>query len=481
MISLHNNRFKNRKGKHRIRSFSAIMGLCIVSLFLFSCSRTVLVSSSQTVPRNINFEEVIETAKRKVFPALVFVKPIVEEYESGEKKKQRVFGSGVIISPDGYVVTNNHVVEKSLVINCVLWNKKQVDATLIGRDPETDLALLKLDYGTESQTLPYAEFADSGNLEEGQFVMALGAPFGFTRSISLGIISNTTRYLGFESIYKYNVWLQTDAAINPGNSGGPLVNTEGKIVGINTLGMMIIGENIGFAIPSNVVRDIVERLKKNEEVMRAWSGLQLQPLNDFYSNTFIDAERGVLISDVDKNSPAREAGVKSGDLLLAVNNTPIMGLYAEDLPQIRWLLADLPVDSPSIFNIQRGDSLTSFSITPVLKGKVEGEDFDLERWDMTVKEINKFKNPEHFFYKKQGVFIQGVKYPGNAANARLHTNDIILSIDRQEINSLEDIKTLYNTIMEDTKREKKVLLELLRSGYKKWIVLDYRKDYDEEE
>lgn len=431
--------------------------------------------------KTLNFEELIETAKRKVYPALVFIKPIIEEYESGEKKKQRVFGSGVIISPDGYVVTNNHVVEKALQINCVLWDKKQVSAELIGKDPETDLALIKLNVKPEELPLPFAEFADSSKVEEGQFVLALGAPYGFTRSISLGIISNANRYLGFETLYKYNIWFQTDAAINPGNSGGPLVNTEGKIVGINTLGVTGSAENIGFAIPSSVVKNIVDRLMKDKQVVRAWEGLQIQPLNDFYSNTFINADRGVLIADVEKHSPAMEAGIKPGDLLLSVNGIPTNGLYAEDLPGIRWLLADLPLDKPSEFVIKRGEEVLKINLTPLLKGKVEGDDFDCDLWDMTVKEINQFKNPDLYFYRKQGVYIQGIKYPGNAADAGLYTNDIVLSIDNKPINTLDDIKRVYKETIEDQKREKKVLFEILRSGYKRLIVLDYRKNYDEEE
>ncbi len=429
--------------------------------------------------KTLNFEELIETAKRKVYPALVFIKPIIEEYESGEKKKQRVFGSGVIISPDGYVVTNNHVVEKALQINCVLWDKKQVSAELIGRDPETDLALIKLNIKPEELPLPFAEFADSLKVEEGQFVLALGAPYGFTRSISLGIISNANRYLGFETLYKYNIWLQTDAAINPGNSGGPLVNTEGKIVGINTLGVTGSAENIGFA--SSVVKNIVDRLIKDGQVVRAWEGLQIQPLNDFYSNTFINADKGVLIADVEKHSPAMEAGIKPGDLLLSVNGISTNGLYAEDLPGIRWLLADLPLDKQSEFVIKRGEEVLKINLTPLLKGKVEGDDFDCDLWDMTVKEINQFKNPDLYFYRKQGVYIQGIKYPGNAADAGLYTNDIVLSIDNKPINNLDDIKRVYKEIIEDQKREKKVLFEILRSGYKRLIVLDYRKNYDEEE
>ena len=452
--------------------------------FLFFSGCGVLnrsTPSAADAEEQINFEKIIENAKSRIFPALVFVKPISEEYESGEKKKQQVFGSGVIISPEGYVVSNNHVVEKALQIKCVLWNKKQVDAELVGLDPETDLAVLKLSIPEDMKPMPFADFADSSLLEEGQFVMALGAPFGFTRSISLGIISNTNRYLGFESIYKYNIWLQTDAAINPGNSGGPLVDTSGNIVGINTLGLSIIGENIGFAIPSNVVKDIIERLKRDGKVVRSWTGIQLQPLNDFYTNTFIEADRGVLISDVEKNSPAHAAGLKSGDLLLGINGLAVNGLFAEDLPGIRWLISDLPYDKPASFEIKSPAEIRTVEIVPILKGKVEGEDFDCPRWDMTVKEINKFKNPDLYFYQQEGVFIFGVKYPGNAAAAGLHTNDIIISIDNQQVATLEDMKRIYNEVVSDKQREKKALLEVLRSGYKRWIVLDYRKDYDEEE
>ncbi|NQU42315.1 trypsin-like peptidase domain-containing protein, partial [bacterium] len=303
-----------------------IAGKKMQGTWLFLLCLTLLSSCAhperEVAEQPENFQEIIDRAKSRVFPALVFVKPIVEEYTSGEKTKHQVYGSGVIISPDGLVITNNHVVEKAIKVNCVLSDKDQLPADILGRDPDTDLALLQLRNVEGKTPLPYGEFADSERLREGDFVMALGSPFGFNRSISLGILSNTRRYLGFESEFRYNTWLQTDAAINPGNSGGPLVNIDGKIVGINTLGIFF-GENIGFSIPSNVVKSICGLLQQHETVQRAWVGLKLQPLKDFFTDTFTKAESGVLISDVEKDSPAEQAGVRQGDILIEVGGVDV--------------------------------------------------------------------------------------------------------------------------------------------------------------
>jgi len=428
--------------------------------------------------RPIDFEEVIKTAKEKVFPALVFVKPIRESYGRGEKAREQVFGSGVIISPEGLVVTNDHVVDKAIEINCVLWNREQVSAKLIGQDKETDLALIKLAWDKE-EPLPWARFTDSDDLTEGQFVMALGAPFGFTRSISLGIVSHTQRYIGFRTMYKYNVWLQTDAAINPGNSGGPLVDTRGRVVGINTLG--IFGGSMGFSIPANEVQRIAARLQKDGKVVRAWTGIELQALKDFDSNTFTDSEDGVLVKGVEMNSPAQRAGLTSGDILLAVDGEQLHGTYVEQIPVIRWALADLPVGRPTKIAFRRAGEVRQAELTPVLKGQVEGEDFDCRRWNMTVKGITKHVNPTLYFYRKKGVFIRAVRYPGNAAAAGFRRHDIILKIGAEEIEGVEDVKRAYDVIIKDEKREKKVLIRLLRGGLAQLKVLDYTRDYEKED
>jgi serine protease Do len=446
--------------------------------------------------KSIDFQAIIENAKQKVYPSLVFVKPIQEQYVSGERQRQEVWGSGVIISEDGYVVTNNHVAEKAIQVHCVLGDKELVEADVVGLDPETDLALVKLKPRAKGPPLPlplsYATFGDSNEVEAGQFVMALGAPFGFTRSISLGIISNTTRYIGFTTRYQYNLWIQTDAAINPGNSGGPLVDTQGRVIGINTLG--VGGAGIGFAVPSNVVKDVVAKLKSAAaegkeggkepvKVKRAWTGLQLQALIDLKTTTLTDSKDGVLIQSVDKNSPAEQAGIRNGDILLRIGQQPILGKYVEDLPPIRVFLSELPVDQPMDVVVRRAGKQLTFAVAPVIKGKFEGEDFDCRRWNLTVKEITKFSNPGlHYLHPAGGVYIQGVRYPGNAQDAGLRANDIILKIGDKQIKTLKDVEEIYEKLVADKNRpEKKVLITIKRGVYLDWETLDWTKDYLQED
>lgn len=431
----------------------------------------------------LDFQAIIAEAKRRVFPALVFVKPISESFSSGERTRQEVFGSGVIVRSDGLVVTNHHVVENAVQINCVLYNEKQVPARIVGIDPETDLAVLRLELPAawKDTPLPTAEWGDAVAIQEGDFVMALGSPFGFSRSISLGIVSNTRRYIGFASRYKYSLWIQTDAAINPGNSGGPLVDTQGRIIGINTLGVDAAG--IGFAIPAPTARRVAERILADGEYVRAWTGIEVQALNDFEHNTFFPAERGVKVAAVEPDSPADRAGVESGDLLLEAGGARVDGRYVEDLPGVRTVLADLPLGKPCRLQLLRGAAGESLAIdlTPERKGRLEGEDFDCVRWNMTVKEISRFGDSSIAFHKASGVFVRAVKRVGNAAEAGIASNDILVALDRQPVNSLADFRRLYESLLADSQREKKVLLEVLRRGNRRMLVLDYARDRKKEE
>jgi serine protease Do len=423
-----------------------------------------------------DFRRIIETAKARVYPALIFVKPIREEFSGGEQRRQEVFGSGVLISPDGLAVTNHHVIDQAVEIQVVLSDKRQVPAEIVGKDADTDLALLRLKGLREGEALPYAAFADSDRVQSGDFVMALGSPFGYARSISLGIVSNTERYLGFESKHIYNNFIQTDAAINPGNSGGPLVDIEGQIVGVNTLGVQG-GQGLGFSIPSNIVRDVVDRLRTKNRVDRAWTGLQLQPLIDFNSNTIVKSDSGVLVRDVEKDSPAVIAGVQAGDILLDVNGKPVTAMYVEDLPALRRQIADLPIGEASKLIARRGDENVMLEIKPVLKGSIDGADFACKRWNLTVKEFNEFSEPDLFFYEKGGVFVNGVRSPGNAQRAGLRRRDIILKMEGREVKTVADVRKIYEELLADTKRPPRVNLEIRRGQFKQPLVLDYKEDF----
>jgi len=420
------------------------------------------------------FREVINKAKKKVFPALVFVKPIQEVYGGGKKEQMQVFGSGVIISPDGYCITNNHVAENAKSIKCVLSDKRQVEAEVIGLDKETDLGLLKLKVDPKDGPLPYATFGDSSKIEEGQFVMAMGSPFGFSRSVSFGIISYTRRYL---EEGPYNLWIQTDAAINPGNSGGPLVNTAGEIIGINTLGTW--ADNIAFSIPSNTVKEVAELLKKNGKkgVMRTWTGITFQALKDYSKETIIESDKGVLIASVQENSPAGLAGIQSGDLILSCDKKPINGIYLEDLPAIRAFFAKLKISSTVEIAIERDKKILTKHMTLKPKGKVKGDDFECKRWSMTLKEINKFANPNVYFFRKKGVFVQGTDSPGNAALSGLSRGDILITIDGKDITSLADAKKIYEESLKKPDHKKKLLIQLIQQGHKEFRILDYRRDF----
>ena len=430
-----------------------------------------------------DFRQIIERAKSRVYPAIVFVKPIREEFSGGERQKMEVFGSGAIISADGLLFTNAHVAEKATSIRCVLGDKEQYPARLVGLDKETDLALLKLELPAGHGPLPVVEFGDSSAVREGEFVMAMGSPFGFTRSISFGVISNTRRYIGFRTQYKYNLWLQTDAAINPGNSGGPLVDSEGRVIGINTLGTG--GEGLGFAIPSNMAKRVLDTLRQKGKVPRAWLGLELQPLKDFNQNTFFDGDRGVLAAGVEDPSPAKEGGLQNGDLILAVNGQPLDAVYVEDLPAVRRRLAELAPGAGAEFTVRRKGQDLKLAITPVDTGEFEGEDFDCKRWNMTVKGISRYATPQLYYFRKQGVYVQGVRWPGNAQDAGIQGGDIIVSVEDEKKNSVEitdvaQLKGIYEKLLADPKREKKVLLVIKRGAYTKPIILDYRRDYKEE-
>lgn len=424
----------------------------------------------------LDFRQVVTDAKAKVFPATVFVLVLQENRESGRKITQESSGSGVIISETGEVVTNWHVIDKAVEVRCLLSDGTPMDAQVVGSDKDTDLALLQLKIPDDyAGPMPFAQIGDSNTLTEGDFVMAMGAPWGLSRSVSMGIISCRERYLEAKS--EYSLWLQTDAAISPGNSGGPLVNTEGLVIGINTRGIMKGGDT-GFAVPSRTVELIVNQLREHGKVNWSWTGLRLDPLKNFNRNIYFKGDSGVIIADTDQGSPARRAGIQPKDRLLAINGQPVTAMFEEDLPTVRRMLAMLPKHETATLTVDRDGEAMEFEITPREKGDVEGNELECPRWNMTIKEINQFDNEDLFFYCKEGVFIFGTKYPGNAAKAGLRENDIIVKIGSQDVTTLEDVQAAYDEALANIEDEYKVKITVLRGGARRGVVMDFSKDYE---
>jgi len=428
-------------------------------------------------PTRVDFREVVQAAKDKVFPAVIFVKCLQETHETGKKITREAAGSGVIISPKGEALTNWHVVHNAVEVRCLLLNGQAMSAKVVGTDKDTDLALIQLELAKGTEAVPFAELGDSQSLKEGDFVMAMGAPWGLTRSVSIGIISCTRRFLPMHS--EYSLWLQTDASISPGNSGGPLVDTDGRIVGINTRTVMR-GGDIGFAIPSQTIRLMVPRLRKHKKANWSWTGLQLQPLKDFNKNIYFKGSDGVIVAETDPDSPAREAKIRAEDRIMAINGRPLRGEREEELPLLRQMLGLLPKNKPAVVELRRNGKTVVVRMTPRQKGKVEGDELDCPRWDMTVKAINQFDNPDLHFYRKKGVFVYGVRYPGNASRSGLCGQDILLEIDGKKVTTLGELKAIHAACLKSLKTKHRVLVVILRNGLTRQVVLDFARDFEKD-
>lgn len=435
------------------------------------------LSAAELAADRLDFRQIVQQAKAKVFPAVIYIKCVREDNQGGERKSAEVTGSGVIVTPEGQALTNWHVIDKAESVRVLLSDGRGFKAKILGSDKDTDLALIQIETTADTGSLPYASLGDSSKLTEGDFVMAMGAPFGLNRSVSIGIVSSIDRYL--EEISEYSLWIQTDAAINPGNSGGPLVSTAGEVIGINARGMGA-APGMAFAIPSETVKVIAGQLKEFGKVNWSWTGLQLQPLRDFNRDIYFEGTDGVIVAETDPESPARQAGIQPRDRILKVNGKPLTGLTTESLPAVRRELGLLAKREPATLDIVRDGKPMSVQITPREKGDVEGKELALKRWDLTVKVINQFDNPDLYFHKQKGVFVFATKYPGNASTAGLRSLDIITRIDGKDVETLADVEAAHKAALANLDSKPRIVFTVLRSGLSRQVVVDMQRDYSKE-
>lgn len=413
-------------------------------------------------------------AKDKVAPALVHVKPVKEVFRRGRRREVPVIGSGFLISSDGYIVTNEHVAGKSKYVRCVLSNKDEVEAQVVGVDPFTDIAVLKLI--TDRTDLPYVKLGDARSVVAGQTVIALGSPHGLARSVSSGIVSVTNRNLELMGSggAPYNNWIQTDAAINQGNSGGPLVNLKGEVIGINTR-KLSGAENVGFAIPIDIAAEVIEQLIAHGRVTRSTIGVRFQEVTRITDDP---NQEGVLISDVDPLSPAFEARLRPRDILVAVNGTPTDARFPEDLPPIRKLIADADVGEQLTLTILRDGQLLEVSVRTVERSQLAGDEIEFEEWGFTASELTPLIVRRAQLNSSDGIMVSGTQPGGVASNGRLQRGDIILSVDDRKVEGLVSFKEMYDSLVED--RQPLTLLSVKRGALTRFVLIKYENEAGEE-
>jgi len=347
--------------------------------------------------------------------------------------KQPSLGSGFIIDKQGFVVTNNHVIEDADQIKVKLGDDKEFDAEVIGRDPNTDIALIKI---KSPKDLPVVKLGNSDAIKIGQWVVAIGSPFGLERTVTAGIVSAKGRVIGSGP---YDDFIQTDASINPGNSGGPLLNMNGEVVGINTA-IIASGQGIGFAIPINLAKGIITQLKSEGEVTRGWLGVAIQDLTTEMAEYYgLKDRKGVLVADVFKDDPADAAGIQAKDIILEVNDQNI-----ETSRQLTAMIASLEVGDTARIEVLRGGKQRTFNVKIAKRNderlasrrtpqKQEEEEFGIRVTDLTSEIIQRFNIGE-----MTGVIVVGVESDSKGAEAGVQAGDVIKEINHKVIESVDD-------------------------------------------
>ncbi|MGB1327822.1 MAG: DegQ family serine endoprotease [Porticoccaceae bacterium] len=382
-------------------------------------------------------------------------------------QKVRSSGSGFVISNDGYILTNHHVVDQATEIQVLFSDRSEYQATIIGSDLRSDLALLKI----EAKGLDALKFANSDKLKVGEWVLAIGSPFGLDYSVTAGIVSAKGRSLPTEQGENYVPFIQTDVAINPGNSGGPLFNLDGRVVGINSQIFSRSGGSIGlsFSIPSSVALRVVEQLKENGVVQRGWLGVAIQDVNKALAQSLeLDKPRGALINAVEMDSPADNGGIEPGDVIVKLNGQEIID--ADDLPHLVGMLA--PDTSTKIEVIRQGKR----KVLKVTIGALDGEESKIaqaeknnsDRLGLTVKLVSEDQLRE--LRLRGGVLVTEVLANSPSAEAGIKSGDILVQLGYSRIDDTDE----YQQVIAGLPKNTPVLVRFYRQGWaiSKTIVID---------
>ncbi len=458
-----------------------VIGVTLVSeLHLLPVGRAV-GDPPAPPPLIVHAEQTFVEISRAVTPAVVNISStrVIRREESGSpfndpffrrffgdefrhpgpsQRKEQGLGSGVIVDAGGLIVTNNHVVAKADEINVILSDKREFKGKVIGTDPKTDLAVVRI----EAEGLPTVPWGDSARLEVGEYVLAIGNPFGLNQTVTMGIVSAIGR--AHVGIADYEDFIQTDAAINPGNSGGALVNTRGELIGINTAIFSQSGGymGIGFSVPSNMAKSVLSSLVKGGRVVRGWLGVSIQEVTSQLAKEFgLKEAKGALISDILADSPAEAAGLKRGDIVVALNDQAI-----ENASQLRNQVAQLGIGTRAKVRVIRGGKEKALEI------KIEAQPKDVAQAEEKETAENALSGVQvraltpdlarqlGLGRMTHGVVVVNVEQDSPAEAAGLMRGDLIMEINRSVVEDIDH----YNTLLSGADAEAPLLLLVHRQG-----------------
>jgi len=441
------------------------------------------VSFSQLVKKvgpavvNIRAEKLVEPQQGGGAPGTPFESPFGQQDPFNEffkryfgdqapkKFRQQGLGSGFVIEENGYIMTNNHVVEGSENIQVTFSDNQSYKAQIIGRDPKTDLALIKIDVDRKLETLP---LGSSEKAEVGDWVVAVGSPFGLGDTVTAGIISAKFRRIGGA----YDDYIQTDASINPGNSGGPLVNTRGEVIGVNTAIFSQSGGNIGigFAIPINIAKDLLPQLKKGE-VIRGWLGVGIQEITpELQKSLKLSTQEGALVSHVTEVSPAGKAGIERGDVIVSFDGKKI-----KEMHELPYTVAITPIGKKvPVEVIRKGEKKTLQVEIAKLEeeskkvASAPQEDTATPRLGMSVQDITPDLAKKYDLPATDGIIVLQVQPGSPAAQAGLMSGDIILEVGQDKVSDV----TGFSQKLKEYKKGDTVLLLVNRGGTTVYVTIE---------
>ncbi|MEW6281644.1 MAG: trypsin-like peptidase domain-containing protein [Candidatus Eremiobacterota bacterium] len=430
---------------------------------LFLCLALTGLSQAQSEDRSLDLfddlQKLIIRVSDRIKPAVVHIEVLAKR---GEQRRKGL-GSGLIVTADGTIVTNYHVIERAQVITVILSDKSKHEARVLRRDQQTDLALLKIDAGG---SLPVARLGDSDKVRVGEWVLAIGNPYGFDRTVSFGIVSGKGRFIPDldNEVPLLNDFIQTDALIDPGSSGGPLINLRGEVIGINSVG---IGRGQGFTIPARVVKEVMTRSEVEGRIERGWLGVFMQPFTREMADYMRLSTRGVLVADVQPDSPAARAGLRTGDVLVRFNGEPVEAEQEEEINRFIQSVTGLAPGTVVPMEVYRDGQSVKLSVQIGTQPPVESEEIDTE-FGVSVQGITWQRALEYRLENRSGVLVSYLTRGGPGDDAGLEVGDVIVAVDSTPVASAEEFKKM----LPELNRRARFMLKVRRGRVYRYALID---------